>query len=279
MSPSARHQFKRSVAPWIRGLARLGYGAKAIVYLSLGILATQAALNLGGETTGSEGTLIAIASKPFGQVLLFLVSFGLLGYVLWRLVQAFLDPEHDSKNWSDIARRLSYLASGIAYSSLALTALRLALGQPAQSSNQGSTPEIWAAKLLQQPMGRWLVGTAGACIIGMAFYYFYRAIKAKFRKRLHLHDLSQSAKKNLIRLCQFGIAARGLVFSIIGGYLIKAAITADADQARSTEGALEALQYSSTLGQWVLIVTAAGLVAYGVYMAVQARYRKIEALS
>ncbi|MBE9069159.1 DUF1206 domain-containing protein [Leptolyngbya cf. ectocarpi LEGE 11479] len=279
MSPSAHHQFKRSVAPWIRGLARLGYGAKAIVYLSLGILATQAALNLGGETTGSDGTLIAIASKPFGQILLFLVSFGLLGYVLWRLVQAFLDPEHDGRDWSDIVRRLSYLASGIAYSSLALTALRLALGQPSQSNNQGSTPEVWATRLLQQPMGRWVVGAAGVCIIGVAFYYFYRAIKAKFRNRLRLHNLSQITRKNLIRICQFGIAARGLVFSIIGGYLIKAAITADADQARSTEGALEALQYSSSFGQWLLIVTAAGLVAYGIYMAVQARYRKIEAPS
>lgn len=279
MSSSQHSQLKRNVAPWIRGLARLGYGAKGIVYLSLGILAIQAALNLGGETTGSEGTLTAIANQPFGQVLLLLVSVGLLGYVLWRFVQAFLDPEHDSDDWSDVARRLSYLLSGIAYSSLALTALRLALGRPSQSGQQGSTPEIWAARLLQQPMGRWLVGTAGACVIGVAFYYFYRAIKAKFRKRLRLHDLSQTAKRNLIRLCQFGIAARGLVFSIIGGYLIKAAIAADANEVRSTEGALEALEHSSTLGQWILIVTAAGLVAYGIYMAVQARYREIEALS
>lgn len=278
--PSSQHsQLKRSVAPWIRGLARLGYGAKAIVYLSLGILAIQAALNLGGETTGSEGTLTAIANQPFGQILLFLVSIGLSGYVLWRFVQAFVDPEHKSDDWSDVARRLSYLFSGIAYSSLALTAFKLALGHPSSSGQQGSTPEVWVARILQQPLGRWVVGTAGACVVGIACYYFYRAIRAKFRKRLQLHNLSQITGKNLIRLCQFGIAARGLVFSIIGGYLVKAAIAADANEVRSTKGALEALEHSSTLGQWILIVTSAGLIAYGVYMAVQACYRTIEVLS
>lgn len=277
MSSSQHSQAKHDVASWIRILARLGYGAKAVVYLSLGILAIQAALNMGGETTGSEGALAAIAAQPFGQVLLFLVSFGLLGYILWRLVQAFLDPEHDSSDFSDVVRRLSYLFSGIAYGSLAFTALRLALGQQSQSSSSSS--ETWAARLLQQPMGQWLVGTAGACVIGVGFYYFYRAIRAKFRKRLRLHRFSQATQRGIVRLCQFGIAARGLVFSIIGGFLIKAAIAADAEQARSTEGALEALEQSSTIGQWILIVTAAGLVAYGIYMAVQARYRKIEVIS
>ena len=260
-------------------MARLGYGAKATVYIVLGVLAVKAALNMGGETTGSEGALSAIASQPFGQVLLFLVSFGLLGYVLWRFVQAFLDPENNGSGWSNVIRRLSYLHSGIAYSSLALSALRLALGR-GQSGNQGSsTPEEWAAKLLQQPMGRWLVGTAGAVVIGVAFYYFYRAFKAKFRKRLRLRSLSQTARKDLIRLCQFGIFARGVVFSIVGGFLIKAALTANPEQARSTEGALEAIQSSSTGGQLMLVVTAAGLVAYGGYMAVQARYRDLDAVS
>ena len=103
-------------------MARLGYGAKATVYIVLGVLAVKAALNMGGETTGSEGALSAIASQPFGQILLFLVSFGLLGYVLWRFVQAFLDPENNGGGWSNVIRRLSYLLSGIAYSSLALSA-------------------------------------------------------------------------------------------------------------------------------------------------------------
>ena len=279
MSPSDHYQIKNNVASWIVWMARLGYGAKATVYIVLGVLAVKAALNMGGETTGSAGALSAIASQPFGQVLLFLVSFGLLGYVLWRFVQAFLDPENNGSGCSNEIRRLSYLLSGIAYSSLALSALRLALGR-GQSGNEGSsTPEEWAAKLLQQPMGRWLVGTAGAVVIGVAFYYFYRAFKAKFRKRLRLRSLSQTARKDLIRLCQFGIIARGVGFSIVGGFLIKAALTANPEQARSTEGALEAIQSSSTGGQLMLVVTAAGLVAYGGYMAVQARYRELDAVS
>ncbi|MGD1856853.1 MAG: DUF1206 domain-containing protein [Leptolyngbyaceae cyanobacterium] len=278
MSSFQRSQLKHDAAPWIRWLARFGYAAKGVVYCSLGILAVQAALNTGGETTGSSGALDAIASQPFGQALLLLIGIGLIGYVLWRLVQAFADPEHDSNDWSDIVRRLSYFFSGIAYGSLALTALRLALGS-SSDSGQSNSQETFAATLLQQPMGRWFVGAAGALVIGIAFYYFYRAFKAKFRKRLRLYDLSQSARQNLIRLCQFGITARGVVFAIVGGYLIKAAKSANADQARSTEGALEAIEQSSTMGQWLLLLVAVGLVAYGIYMLVQARYRKIGVLS
>ncbi|MEM9803712.1 MAG: hypothetical protein AAF959_00405 [Cyanobacteria bacterium P01_D01_bin.56] len=51
MSSSQRLQVQHDIAAWVKVLARLGYLAKSTVYLSLGILAVQAALNLGGDTT------------------------------------------------------------------------------------------------------------------------------------------------------------------------------------------------------------------------------------
>ncbi|MEO0456795.1 MAG: DUF1206 domain-containing protein [Cyanobacteria bacterium P01_A01_bin.114] len=268
-------QLERQAAPWIRRLARFGYAAKGVVYTLLGILAVQAAFNWGGKTTGSEGALRTIANQPLGQVILFLVGIGLIGYIVWRFVQAIKDPEHSGSDWSDIGRRLSYAASGIAYGGLAASAFRLALGGGQQSSGGGSSStESFAAKLLAQPLGRWWVGAAGAFAIGLGFYYLYRAVKAKFRGKLRLNELDQDAKQGLIRLCQFGIAARGVVFGVIGGYLIRAALLSDASKARSTEGALDALTYFP-FGRWVLGIVALGLVAYGIYMGVQARYRQI----
>lgn len=277
--PSIIHnKIEHHTAPWIRVLARFGYATKGLVYIVLGILAVQAAFNIGGETTGSEGALQAIAAQPFGRGLLFFVGIGLMGYILWRLVQAIRDPEHESKDWSDVVRRLSYAFSGLVYSGLALSAFRLALGMLQSSDADSNSAEAIAAKLLLQPMGRWLVGTVGAFVIGLSFYYFYRAFKAKFRGRLQLNEMHPDAKNSLIRLCQFGIAARGFVFSLIGGFLIQSAISADSSQAGSTEEALEAIEYSP-FGRWTLTVVAFGFIAYGLYMVIQARYRKIDVLS
>jgi len=268
-------QVERHAAPWIERLARFGYAAKGVVYGLLGLLAVQAAFNLGsgGKTTGSEGVLKTVARQPFGQTLLLFIGIGLAGYVVWRLVQAINDPEHDGDGWDDFARRLGYAFSGVAYAGLAWSAVKLALG--GSSSNEQSSSESAATILMQQPFGRWTVGTLGAFVIGLGCYYFYRAIGVKFRSKLLMDDLSQSQKHLLIQICRFGIAARGFVFLVIGGFFIQSAIAADPEKARSTGGALSALE-SSPYGVWILGVVALGLIAYGIYMVAMSRYRRIQ---
>ena len=85
----------REARPWVRPLARAGYAAKGVLYITIGILAAMAAFGGGGDgaTTGSKGAIRAIQEQPFGQVLLVLLTVGLAGYALWRFVQAILDPE------------------------------------------------------------------------------------------------------------------------------------------------------------------------------------------
>src|SRR5437773_12098079 len=78
--------------PWFKDLARFGYAAKGVVYLVAGALSARAAFGLGGATTDRRGALLAILSKPFGHLMLVLIGTGLIGYVLLRLVQAFMDP-------------------------------------------------------------------------------------------------------------------------------------------------------------------------------------------
>lgn len=72
--------------------ARFGYVAKGFVYGAIGILALLAAFSFGGETTDTSGALQAISQQPFGQILLVLITIGLVGYVIWRLIQAIVDP-------------------------------------------------------------------------------------------------------------------------------------------------------------------------------------------
>ncbi|MGJ3250840.1 MAG: DUF1206 domain-containing protein, partial [Elainellaceae cyanobacterium] len=149
---------KKETAQWIEKLARFGYAAKGVVYSLVGILAFQAAFNWGGRVTGSKGAFQTIANQTFGTVLLFLVAAGLVGYVIWRFVQAIYDPEHNDEGGETIGRRLSYLISGLIYGSLAFAAFRIVFnGGSSSRGGGGSSSSQQTATLLAQPFGQWLV--------------------------------------------------------------------------------------------------------------------------
>ena len=258
---------------WVEKLARLGYAAKGIVYAIVGVLAVQAALGTGGKTTDTKGALGAIAQQPFGKFLLALLALGLIGYAVWRFVQAIQDPEHKGNDAKALARRVGYGISGFIYASLALSAIRLSMGSGAGRSSSSSEQD-WTARLLSQPFGQWLVGLVGAFVIGLGFYQLYKAYKAKFRKHMKLQQMSPTEEAWATRIGRFGLAARGVVFAIIGFFLLEAARQSDPNQARGLDGALQSLAEQSH-GPWLLGIVALGLVAYGIHMGVQARYRRI----
>lgn len=264
---------RATTQPWFERLARLGYAAKGLVYFIVGFLAAQAAFGAGGRTTDTSGALTTIVTQPWGKFLLFLVTIGIIGYVLWRIVQTILDPEHagEKMDAKRIAQRLGYAFSALAYSGLAVTAVKLIIGSGGSS---GNGTQDWTARFLAQPFGRWLVGLAGVVVIGVGFSYLYEAYKAKFRRHLKLSQMSHAEQTWAVRLGRFGIAARGIVFAIIGLFLIQAAKQSDASQAKGFGEALAILAQQPS-GPWMLGIVALGLIAYGIYSVVEARYRQI----
>lgn len=265
-------QLTKNPSLWVERLARLGYAAKGVVYSIVGLLAAQAAFGAGGKTTDTRGALQEIVGQPFGKVLLGVVALGLFGYVLWQFVQAIKDPEHKGTNTKGILQRISYAISGIIYAGLALSAVKIILGSGGSNSN---STEDWTARLLSQPFGQWLVGIVGAFIIGLGFYQFYKAFRTKFRKEFNLIELSDTEQKWVKGISRFGLAARGIVFCIIGFFLIQAARQSDASQAQGLGEALQTLA-QQPYGAWLLGIVALGLIAYGIYMLMQARYRRID---
>lgn len=260
--------------PWVERLARFGFAAKGIVYFIVGLLAAQAAFGTGGKTTDTQGALQAIVVQPFGKFLLGLVAIGLLGYALWRLVETVLDPEHagQEQDAKRVVQRIGYALSGLAYLGLAFTAVQLILGSGGAG---GSSTQDWTARLLAQPFGQWLVGLAGLITIGVGLSYLYQAYTAKFREKFKLNQMNTTERTWAVRVGRFGIAARGIVFGIIGLFLVVAALNSDASQVKGLGGALAVLA-AQPFGPWILALVAFGLIAYGVYSVVEAKYRRIE---
>ncbi|ELS04251.1 protein of unknown function (DUF1206) [Xenococcus sp. PCC 7305] len=254
--------------------ARFGYAAKGFVYGAIGILALLAAFSVGGKTTDTTGALHAIAAQPFGQILLALIALGLVGYVIWRFIQAVNDPRDKGTDAKGILTRLGYIFSGIAYAGVATNAALLAIGV-SNSSSGGSSKQDWTAMVMQQPFGRWLVGIAGAVTIGIGFWRLYQAYKIKFRKKLNLNELSSQQKDWLVNISRFGVAARGVVFVMIGFFVLQAAHQYDPEKVKGLDGALLTLA-QQPFGKILLTLMALGLVSYAVYLLLQARYRQIK---
>jgi hypothetical protein len=263
----------RKHSPWLVAFGRFGHAAKGVVYILIGVLAVQVALGRGGETTDSQGALARIAGAPFGKFLLIAAAAGIAGYALWRLLQAALDTDGVGTDGEGIIKRLGYAGSAIIHASLALSAVRLLQTGRAGESSSSST-QSWTAQLLERPFGQALVGLAGLVVIGVGGYQLYKGVKAKFREELNLGQMSATEDRWATRLGQVGYCARGVVFGLIGVFLIVAAAQSNPGEARGVDGALAALAEQS-FGPWLLGVVAAGFVSYGLYMFAEARYRRM----
>jgi hypothetical protein len=262
----------RRASPWIERLARVGYVAYGVVYVLVGVLAVLAAFGEGGRTTSQEGALRSVLLAPLGSVLLCMVTIGLLAYAMWRLFQGFLDPEKEGRDAKGIMKRSDHVINGLFHGALAFSAGQLVLGS---GGGGGGSPDDWTARLLAQPLGRWLAVIAGAVIVGAGLYQFYMAYRADFRDELKLGEMGIRQRAWATRSGRLGYAARGVVFGVIGVFLAQAALQTDPDEARGLGGALETLA-RQPFGPYILGAVALGLVAYGVFMFVMARYRRIE---
>ncbi len=273
MSSASSHLSASSATDnWLEKLARAGYSTKGAVYLIIGALAVQAAIGSGGGTEGTKGAISSLSDEPFGQVMLVIMAIGLLCYGIWRVIEAVTDPRQLGTDAKALLKRGAYLLSGLLYLGLAWWAASIVFGWGGGSSgSDGSSKTEWTARVMEQPFGRWLVGIAGAVIIGVAIYRLVAAYQAKFMKHYNAATMTEKERNAALYTGQFGIAARAVTFVIIGVFLIRAALQADPQETKGLEGALDTLA-SQPLGPWILGIVALGLMAYGVYCFTRARY-------
>ncbi|HEV8238651.1 MAG TPA: DUF1206 domain-containing protein [Thermoanaerobaculia bacterium] len=257
--------------PWIERLARLGYAAKGVVYLLLGWLAASAARGIGDVPSGSREVFSVVLAKPLGRAMLAAIALGLAGYVLWRVVAAIADAQGKGSDPKGLAVRGYYLGSAAVHTALVVAALRLLVGHGAAGG--GDRTPTQTAKLMAQPFGRWLVGIVGLLVLVAAARQVQLAL-GKYRKKVRVDRVPARARPWVGPIVGFGLIARAVVFTIIGGFLLRAALHRDPHEAKGLAGALRTVE-AQPAGVWLLGVLAAGLAAYGVFQLLEARYRTI----
>lgn len=259
---------------WVKPLAQTGLAAKGVVYCLMGILTIMAIFHLDNKNTGDAdkgGIFKMVHEQPMGKVLLGIIGLGLLCYALWRIIMAVKDTERKGTDAKGIGQRIVYFFSGLVYISVAFVAAKLVF-QNKQSN--GNSREQLASELLDKPLGIWLAGIVALGMIGVGIMQIYRAISGKYRKYVEESIYDNKVKSILIKSGQVGYIARGIVWLIIGWLFMQAAIHHNANKAGNTSEAFKWLQ-DSVYGDILLVSVALGLICYGVFMFLRARYQPI----
>lgn len=268
--PTATTQQKRSAAAWIGPVARIGFASIAVVYMTIGFLALLLAAGRGGQALDQRGAIDALDRLPGGKLLLAVLALGMAGYAIWRLLQGTMDLEEKGKKAKGMAIRLGYMASGLAYASLAVYSLKVVVG----GASSGDPGKGFSAWLLSNKAGAVILGALALAVIGWGLWHFVKAYKEKFMKHVNTGQMSGTERTWMRRVGKLGLSARGAVLITLGILGISAARHHDPDEVQGFDGALRELA-SQPYGTYILGVVALGLIAYGLYWAFNVRYRRI----
>lgn len=253
-------------------MARIGYTARGIVYLIVGILATVAAFS-GERAVGTKGAVQTLLSTAPGAVLLVVLAAGLVCFAAWRFAQAVLDADHDGRSGKALVLRTIYAANGLFYFGMAAWSVSLLLTFRGDIDDDQATRD-WTAWLLGQPFGGWLIIAIGAGIAVTGIGVAITGLRGHFERRL---KLDAATREWLVPLGRYGLFARGIVFVLIAAFLILAAVHSNPQEAKGLGGAFRALQ-GQPYGWILLALGAAGFLAFGAYELIQAVYRRVPAM-
>lgn len=246
-------------------LARFGLVCRGLVWFVVGGLAVDVALG-GHSRADRQGALGVIRDQPLGGPILALLAAGFAGYAAWRLLQAAVGHRDadGAKRW---LKRAASMARGLLYGGLAVSTVKFLVAGPGSDSTAPLT-----ARVMRQSGGQVLIAAIGVGLIIGGLVMAVRGVKQDFDDKLKPvpRDLRGAVKV----VGTAGLVGRGLVFALIGGFLLDAAMSFDPAKAKGLDAALKSLAHEP-YGRGLIGLAAAGLVAFALWSFAEARWRKV----
>ena len=202
-----------------------------------------------------------------------MVAIGLAAYAVWCFLRAVLDADRKGSDGRGLAKRAVTFGKGVVYAALVVAVVGMMRGTGGRGDDAGVRD--WTARLMSFPLGIWLVGLTGVAVVVFGLRQLYCAKAADVDEPLDLGQMGVTAHHWARQFSRFGLAARGVVFAVVGVFLVTAARHENPAEARGVGGALHALQERS-YGSALLAAVALGLIAYGCYQFVLVRYRRFD---
>jgi len=240
----------------LTALTRIGFATRGLLYIVIAMLIVRT-----GRAEDQSGA-IEYLGRGGGQILLAIIAVGLTAYGIWRLADAALDIERHGTDRKGVMERVGAGISGAIHLLLASQSVQLMRG----AALSGDGAQESARTAMQLPGGWALVLLGAAVMIVLGVVQFAKAVKGSFLRYL---DPSVARHSWVQWSGRAGYAARGLVFLISGYLLAKAGIEEHASEAGGMARVL------SWLTDPFDIIVGVGLLAFGLFSLVEARYRQL----
>lgn len=260
---------KRTDNPWLERSARLGYVIRGLLYGAMGVFGIGFAIGVWHTTTDQRGALYLLKGNPLVVVIFIAVIIGLSGYSLWGFVRAIYDPLHRGDDVQGIAARLGFAWSGLSYAGLLVFTVQFLLGGSTGDGSDSLTNAI--TFIMAQPFGVLLTGVVGVIAVLMGVGQFVDGVKATFRKDMKRSEMSKSEQRVAASLGRFGMFARGVIFTMLGAFVVQAALHHEASRAQGMGAAFQDLAMQPG-GHLLLFVVSAGFTALGLHSIASARW-------
>lgn len=244
---------------------RFGLVVHGVVHLMLAWLIVRLAL---GERTGSvstKGALKEVAEQPLGDQLLLVVGVGMFVLVAWRLLDLVVG--HRDEDGTDLWRErgTDLLKAGI-YGVVGWKAIQLA----SESASSGGTTAL-TARLMDLPMGRWLVGAIGVAVIGYGVANVWKGLSNRHSEHLAGEGRSGRAVSAYLLLGKVGYVSKGLVIALVGYLFVHAAFTHEAKDSGGVDRVVREILHQP-FGTPLLVAVGLGIAAYGLFALARARH-------
>jgi hypothetical protein len=254
----------------LEAVARVGLVAYGVVYLLIGWLALRIAWGAGGDSADTSGAMATLAEQPLGKVLLWLVAVGLTALALWQLSAAAWGRP-PGRRPARVRARLTHVGSAMVYAALGVTAVRVALGSRTSSTQ---TQQHATSGVLAWPGGRVVVVAAGLVVLAAGVASIARGVRGSFSDEISTSLMSASAGESVRRLGQVGYIAKGLALGVVGSLLSYATVTVESQNAQGLDGAMQTI-LAQPFGRYLLSAVALGFFAFGLFVLLQVRYRRM----
>lgn len=254
-------------------LVRAGFFARGIIYAVIATLTFALALGIGIKPAAAnpQGALTVIGGAPLGRLALGIIAVSVLAYAIWKLWQAVRGHGPEGGGGARVRDRLANLGGSLVYLAFFGVAIAVFSGSAGNGSEE---PKETASQLLGMPGGELLLGIAGTVLLAVSVYQAYDAISGSFAKDSKTGQMSHRRRRVFMVIGRVGIVARAIIFSLVGYFLLRAAIELHARLAVGVDGAL-ARVHREPFGSWLLGLVAAGLLIFAAFSVLEGHHRRL----
>ncbi|WP_378732480.1 DUF1206 domain-containing protein [Nocardia brasiliensis] len=251
----------------LEAAARFGFIARGIAYIVLGLIAFMLAVGTAEHEPDGGGALAAIASKPLGYLLLWILLFGFAALVVWRVTQVA-----SARRTYSSGHRAYAIVSGIVYALAFLGTLRYVVHGRTPKPSDAIARDL-TARILSWDGGQVVVLLIGLAILAFGIWQTIRGLRLEFVDDLRMGWMTRGSREAVIWLGRIGYVARGAIVIGIGLAAVVAALNYDPANAKGIDAVLHDFA-GNPFGPWLLILISLGLMAFGALSFLEAKYRR-----